>query len=267
MPIETVAAVPGLRHWMQLYVFGADEVYRRLIDRALGAGSEALVLTTDGPVFGNRDWDKRRYVGPAQLSLRSRLSALRCPSWLLRMAREGAPRLENLLEFAPPHARDLVSMARWSQGAMRADLDWRWFAQLRREWPRKLLIKGVLKAVDVERARDAGADGVVLSNHGGRQLDGAIAPIEILADARRRVGPDFTILVDSGFRRGTDVVKALCLGADAVLLGRAALYGLAAGGEAGAGRALAIMRAAIDRTIGLLGARNLAELTPEMIVR
>lgn len=265
LPIERVAAVDGLRHWMQLYVFGSDAMCERIVARALAAGSEALVVTTDGPLFGNREWDRRHYIGPAQLALRGKLDALRHPSWLLRMARDGLPRLENLLEFAPPEARDLVSMARWAQGSMRADLDWGWFANLRKAWPRKLIIKGVLNVADIERAQRAGADGIVLSNHGGRQLDSAISPMEILKEARRRAGPDFTILIDSGFRRGADVVKALCLGANAILLGRATLYGLAAGGEAGVARALAIFREEISRALGLLGARSIADLSPEML--
>ena len=127
------------------------------------------------------------------------------------------------------------------------------------------MVKGIQNEEDVRLAVKAGVDGIVLSNHGGRQLDRAIAPIELVAAARAIAGPGFTILVDSGFRRGAEIVQAIALGADAVMLGRATLYGVAAGGEAGVARALAILRAEIDRTLGLLGVRSVDELGPGIL--
>jgi (S)-mandelate dehydrogenase len=132
-------------------------------------------------------------------------------------------------------------------------LDWERLAWLRSLWPRKLIVKGILALEDARLARDAGADGIVLTNHGGRQLDGTISPMTALPDIARRFGGEMTILIDSGFRRGTDIVKALALGADAVLIGRAALYGLAAGGEAGVARVLEIVADEVERTLALLG--------------
>ena len=129
----------------------------------------------------------------------------------------------------------------------------------------RTVVKGIQNEEDVRLAVKAGVDGIVLSNHGGRQLDRAIAPIELVAAARAIAGPDFTILVDSGFRRGAEIVQAIALGADAVMLGRATLYGVAAGGEAGVARALAILRAEIDRTLGLLGVRSDDELGPGIL--
>jgi (S)-mandelate dehydrogenase len=144
-------------------------------------------------------------------------------------------------------------------------LDWDTVARIRDLWPRKLLIKGLLRADDVARAAELGADGVVLSNHGGRQLDSAIAGLDSLPEARRIVGDRLTILMDGGIRRGADVLKALALGADAVQIGRAALYGVAAAGQEGVAQSIEILRDDMQRTLGLLGAASLAELGPQVL--
>ena len=145
-------------------------------------------------------------------------------------------------------------------------LDWTEIARLRELWPRKFLIKGILDPGDVERAADVGADGVILSNHGGRQLDWTVSELDMLPEARRRVGDSMTLIVDGGLG-GTDVLKCLALGANAVLLGRATLYGLAAAGQAGVSRAIDIMREEIDLNMGLLGAAWSRSLGPEFITR
>ena len=146
-------------------------------------------------------------------------------------------------------------------------LTWDALARIRDRWPRKLIVKGLLCVEDIVRAAEIGVDGVVISNHGGRQLDWAVAPLDLLPDARRGVGDRIAILVDGGIRRGSDVIKAVALGADAVLAGRALLYGVAAAGRAGAKRALDILRQEIDRDLGLLGVRSIAELAPDLLVR
>jgi (S)-mandelate dehydrogenase len=158
-----------------------------------------------------------------------------------------------------------MGIARWVGANQRMDLDWGHVARLRAAWPRKLVLKGIQHEEDVRRAVAAGVDGIVLSNHGGRQMDRAVAPIELVAAARAIAGPDFCILVDSGFRRGSEIMQAIALGADAVLLGRATLYGLAAGGEAGVARAIEILRTEIDRNLALLGINAVDELAPEML--
>ncbi|TMJ82870.1 MAG: alpha-hydroxy-acid oxidizing protein, partial [Alphaproteobacteria bacterium] len=139
--------------------------------------------------------------------------------------------------------------------------------RIRDRWPRKLIIKGLLSVEDIARAAEIGADAVAVSNHGGRQLDWSIAPIDILPAAREAVGRRIAILVDGGMRRGTDIIKALALGADAVLIGRAALYGVAAAGALGAKRALDILREELDRDLGLLGVPSLADLSRKLLVR
>jgi (S)-mandelate dehydrogenase len=158
-----------------------------------------------------------------------------------------------------------MGIARWVGENQRMDLDWNLVARLRAAWPRKLLLKGIQHEDDVRRAVDSGVDGIVLSNHGGRQMDRAVAPIELVAAARAIAGPDFCILVDSGFRRGSEIMQAVALGADAVLLGRATLYGLAAGGEPGVARAIEILRQEIDRNLALLGINAVDELGPGML--
>jgi (S)-mandelate dehydrogenase len=150
---------------------------------------------------------------------------------------------------------------------MDRSLSWRTIEDIRRVWPRVLIVKGLLRVDDIRRAKDAGADGVAISNHGGRQLDWAVSPLDLLPQARAAVGDGFTLLVDGGLRRGTDVVKAIALGADAVMLGRAVLYGVAAAGRAGAARAIEIVREETERTLGLLGAAGLNELGPHCLRR
>jgi (S)-mandelate dehydrogenase len=141
-------------------------------------------------------------------------------------------------------------------------VDW-----LRRRWPRKLIVKGILSVADAQRAAAHGCDGIVLTNHGGRQLDHCVSGMQVLPEIAAAVGERLTLIVDGGFRRGTDVIKAMALGADAVILGRAPLYGLAAGGEAGVRRALEILTSEIDRALGHLGCNSLAELSPAMLRR
>ena len=251
--IEDIAAVPGLRHWMQLYVFRSRPFMERLVARALAANCEALVITTDASVFGNREWDRRNYRQGTDPTLLNKLEMLLHPGWMSDVLRRGVPAFQNLLEVLPPHQQDLASSATWSRREVDPDLDWDCVKWLRSLWPRKFILKGLLSVDDVKLARDLGADGVVLSNHGGRQLDGAISPMTALPEIANRFGDQMTILIDSGFRRGTDIVKALALGADGVLIGRATLYGLAAGGEGGAIKALDILSDEIKRTLALLG--------------
>lgn len=262
-PIASIAAVPGLRHWFQLYCYGPDEVWQSLVDTARDQGCEALIVTVDTPVIGNREWDRRNYAAPGRISWASKVDTLWHPGWLWRtILRPGMPRFPNLEPFAPQGQQDLFGVASWSAANMRLEMDWAMLARIRARWPGKLLIKGVQHLDDLRLAVESGADGVVLSNHGGRQVDRAIAPLHLIAPARAAVGPEYPLLVDSGFRRGADVVMAVALGANAVLLGRSTAYGLAAGGQAGAARALAILTEETRRTLQLLGVTRLADLSP-----
>lgn len=266
--LERLAREVAGRHWMQLYLLADRAIARDIVTRADAAGFEALVVTADANVFGQREWDKRNYRGPGRLTLRNVLDVLRQPRWLLDvMWPQGFPRFANVYDFLPPEARSARAGVAHLPRLLRPDISWTDLEWLRRTWPRKLMLKGVLSPADAERAAELGCDAVVLSNHGGRQLDGCVSPLEMLPEARAAVGDACELYIDSGFRRGTDVLKALALGAQGVMVGAATLYGLAAGGEAGARHALDILSGEIDRALGQLGCRELGELGPQVLRR
>jgi (S)-mandelate dehydrogenase len=259
--LEDVASRAGGRLWMQLYVLKDRAIARDIMQRAAAAGYEALVFTTDANVFGNREWDRRSYRAPGRPTLRTVLDILRHPRWLANVfGSQGMPRFRNLETFLPAGTASAVGGSTVIPPLFDASIQWEDITWIRQLWRGRLLIKGVLSVADAERALALGCDGVIVSNHGGRQLDHCVAPIEVLPQIVRAVGGRLSILIDSGFRRGTDVVKALALGAQAVMLGRATLYGLAAGGEAGVARALGILTSEIDRVLGQLGCNSVTEL-------
>jgi isopentenyl diphosphate isomerase/L-lactate dehydrogenase-like FMN-dependent dehydrogenase len=220
------------------------------------------------PVTPNREYILRSGFGtPFRLNARNTLDVLRHPHWLAGVMGRytlsgGIPSQANL----PQHLRGKVT-----KGAMpgalfkQDDLDWEGVERLRERWPGKLVLKGVLHPDDAQRALALGADGIVVSNHGGRALDSAVASLDALPAIHSAVGGRMAIFLDSGIRRGSDVVKAIALGADLVLAGRAPLYGLAAAGEAGVGRALELLQAETRRTLAMLGARRLMELDPQSL--
>jgi (S)-mandelate dehydrogenase len=265
--LEDLPAEAGGRLWMQLYIMKDRSIARDIIMRADRAGYEALVLTSDANVFGYREWDRRNYRAPGNLTLRNIFDVACHPRWVFDViVPHGVPRFENIVGFMPPEARSARAGVAYLPRLLTPDLTWDDVAWIRTAWPRKLVLKGVLNVADAQRAADLGCDGIVLTNHGGRQLDGCVAPIEVLPGIARAVGDRVVIIVDSGFRRGTDVVKALALGAHAVMVGAATLYGLAAGGEAGARHALGILSREVDRVLGQLGCRSVAELDPDTLV-
>lgn len=262
--IEDVAKVPGLRHWFQLYVFGADEIWQELLRRAEASGVEALLLTTNSQIYGNREWDDRTRIGRSLPSPATMLDAALHPRWFaMTMAREGFPAFVNVIDFVPEDKRGFFQSAFWIRDQMPESLSWSHVAAIRARWKKPFLIKGLLHPDDIRRALDSGVDGVVLDTHGGRQADWAVAPLDMLPEARRIVGDRIALTLAGGVRRGTDVLKALALGADAVLAGRAPLYGLCAGGAGGVARALDLIRKeAVDAMgqIGVVGREELAEL-------
>jgi (S)-mandelate dehydrogenase len=265
--LEEVARLAAGRLWMQLYVVKDRAIARDIMQRAAAAGFEALVFTTDANVFGSREWDRRGYRRPGKPTLRAGLDALRHPRWLWEvLLRHGMPRFRNLEAFLPPSLTPMGASTVIPQ-LFDATICWNDVGWIREHWHGKLLLKGVLSVADAERAAALGCDGLVISNHGGRQLDYCIAPIDVLPEIVAAVGSRTAVLVDGGFRRGTDVVKALALGAQAVMLARATLYGLIAGGEAGVERALAILTTEIDRVLGQLGCNSIADLSPALVRR
>ena len=265
--LEEVAERAGGRLWMPLYVVKERAVGRDIMQRAAAAGYEALVFTTDANVFGNREWDQRGYRRPGSPTLHAALDALRHPRWLWEvLVRHGLPRFRNLEAFLPPSLTPMGASTVIPR-LFDARICWDDIAWIREHWRGTLLLKGVLSVADAERAAALGCDGIVVSNHGGRQLDYCVAPIDVLPEIVAAVGTRLAVLVDGGFRRGTDVIKGLALGAQAVMLARATLYGLIAGGEAGVERALSILTSEIDRALGQLGCNSLADLTPALIRR
>ena len=264
--LEDVATQAGGRLWLQLYVMRERSGARELVRRAAAAGYEALVFTSDANVFGSREWDRRNYRAPGRPTLATLTDILRHPRWLAAVARSGGlPRFRNLETLLPRSVTSALGGSTVIPQLLDASISWEDLAWMREAWPGKLLVKGILSVADAERAASLGCDGIVLSNHGGRQLDSCVAPIEVLPQVAAAVANRLTVIIDSGFRRGTDVVKALALGAHAVMLGRATLYGLAAGGEAGVERALAILTGEIDRTLGQLGCTSPGQLGPQFL--
>lgn len=258
--IEDVADRAGGELWFQLYVV-QRALAEALAKRALAAGYKTLVLTVDVPVNGKRERDMRNgFAVPFRYSPRAMLDGALHPGWLWRQLRHGLPELAN---FAAAGGGDVNAQAALMNRQMDASFAWDDLKALRDSWPHTLLVKGLLRAEEAERCVELGADGVIVSNHGGRQLEDVAAPVEEIAGFAART--HCPVLADSGFRRGADVVKALALGARAVLLGRATLYGLAARGGDGVADVLRILRQEIDTTLALIGCPRAADLGPAFI--
>jgi (S)-mandelate dehydrogenase len=265
--MEDVAKVKGLRHWWQLYVFGGDEVWQELLRRAEACGCEALVLTTNDQIFGDREWDSRTRSTRTTPSVPTILNAAMHPRWLVETLGAGMPSFSNVTQFVPREKRSFFESAFWIRDHQPTSLSWDTVAKIREVWRKPFFLKGVLNLEDVRIALQTGVDGIMLGSHGGRQLDWAISALDILPRAREIVGDRKALYMSGGIRRGSDVLKAIALGADAVLAGRAPLYGLCAGGAAGVARALEILRFEAIQDLGLIGASTLDELGPQVLVR
>jgi len=266
--MERVADEAGGELWFQLYLWPDRRLSHQLVERAKAAGYKALVVTVDGASAGNREYNLRNgFTIPFTYSRRAILDILRHPRWLATVMMRyllttGMPVYRNY----PAEARAKLTAGPMGRTSLRTDsLNWGDLDALRKIWPHKLIVKGMLDPEDAATAVDHGADGIDVSNHGGRNLDGIISPIEALPEIVDRVGKRATVFVDSGFRRGSDVVKAIALGANAVMVGRSTLYGVAAGGFDGAQRALEIYHEEIKRVMALLGCNMLAELGPQYL--
>ena len=267
MDIERIAEAGG-RLWFQLYMFENRALSTDVLRRAADLGCDTLLVTTDIPVPSNREYNRRNGFGtPFKLTSRNATDILSHPGWFTSvmcryLLNEGLPRQANL----PAHLKSVVTKTAPLGARFRGDrLTWEEADRIRSEWPGKVLLKGILRPEDAERAVALGFDGVVVSNHGGRSLDSAPATAVALPAIVAAVGARMTVLVDSGITRGSDIAKALALGAHGVLAGRAPLYGLAVGGEAGVARALALLKAEFVTTMGLLGAQTVAEIDADVL--
>jgi (S)-mandelate dehydrogenase len=256
--IETTAERAGKHAWFQLYVGQSEEVAYHLIERAQTVGYTNLILTVDVPSIGARPREERNgFQSPFRIGPKQFLDFALHPQWSLTTLRTGLPKLANVnvpggKQFKRNEARGLV--------------DWDFLARLRERWPGNLIVKGVLGCEDSVRIRDAGADAVCVSNHGGRQLDSAPAAIQMLPLIRAAVGPDYPLLFDSGVRNGEGVIKALALGADFVLIGRPFLFAMAADGYAGLQQVIELMRSQLDISLAQLGCADVNDIDASYVM-
>ena len=268
-PMDQVVRAGNGKVFFQLYGTRNRGLMHGSVARAADLGVPVLMVTVDVPVHPNRERNARSGFGAAvKLKLPYLLEAARHPRWILEyLANGGVPKFMNLLSAQDTAASSAIEVARTS-GEQMGDTTqvWRDFEDIRRRWPGKLVIKGVMHPDDARRAVELGADGVLVSNHGGRQLDLAPSPLEVLPAIRAALDPAIAVLFDSGVRRGSHVVAAMCLGADFVFAGRAMLYGAIAGREAGAARAIALLKREIDLQMGQMGCAGTEEFGPQWLL-
>lgn len=256
----------GAEQWLQLYVMTDRAMAEQLVRRAQQAGYGALVLTVDVPVSGYRERDVRNgFKLPFRPTLRTVVDMALHPRWVAGVLRHGSPSFVNLSEHEDA-AASAQSQAALLARAMDRSLVWSHLDWLRRIWKGPLIVKGLLHPEDARLAVRHGVDGVIVSNHGGRQLDAAPSTISVLPAVVDAVGGAMPVFVDSGFRRGSDIAKALALGAKAVFIGRPAIYGLAGGGRAGVGQVLQTFKDELERTYTLIGAACAADLQRDQLL-
>jgi L-lactate dehydrogenase (cytochrome) len=264
--IEDVAAAVQKPFWFQLYVMKDRGFVRALIERAIAAKCSALVLTIDLQVLGQRHADIRNGMTvPPEIRLHNLLDIASKPAWALSVLRGKRKTFGNVAGRVPG-MDNVNSLAGWIAGQFDPGLNWKDVEWIRSLWPGKLIIKGILDVEDAKLAAKSGASAIVVSNHGGRQLDGAPSSISMLPKVADAVGAEIEIMVDGGIRSGQDVLRALALGARSCMLGRAYIYGLGAGGQAGVAKAIDIIAKELDVTMALTGTRHLADIGPQVLV-
>jgi L-lactate dehydrogenase (cytochrome) len=264
--IEDVAEATDKPFWFQLYVMRDRDFIRRLIGRAKAAKCSALMLTLDLQIIGQRHRDlKNGLTVPPKLTVANAFDMLRRPAWGLRML--GAKRREfgNIAGHVRG-AEGIVSLSKWTAAQFDPTLDWKDVAWVKNEWGGKLILKGIQDVEDARMAVSVGADALVVSNHGGRQLDGATSSIRALSPIVDAVGDQIQVWMDGGIRSGQDLLKALALGAQGTLIGRAYNFGLGAMGERGVTTALEIIQRELDVSMGLCGLRSVGEITRETVL-
>jgi L-lactate dehydrogenase (cytochrome) len=263
--IEDLAGALEQPFWFQLYVMRDRGFAASLIERAKAAGCSALVLTLDLQIQGQRHRDlKNGLAVPPRLTLATALDVMTKPRWALNVLRGKRKSFGNL-EGRIPDAKSLTTLSQWIAGQFDPTLSWKDVEWVKKLWGGKLVLKGILDAEDAKLALQSGVDAIVVSNHGGRQLDGAMSSIRALPEVVEAVGEGLEVWFDGGIRSGQDVLKALALGARATLIGRAFAYGLGAMGEAGVTRALEIIQSELDVTMALCGIRNVREVDSNIL--
>jgi L-lactate dehydrogenase (cytochrome) len=263
--MEEIAEAATGPIWYQLYVWRDREIVRMLIERAKAAGYRALVVTVDTPVLGQRERDVRSgLVLPPRITVRNVLDTLRRPAWLRGFLTHPRPTFGNFVGM-PGVEHDAVSLAAFTTKQFSAAIGWDDVDWYRTMWPGPIALKGIMSAADARRAAERGVEAIIVSNHGGRQLDHAPSPIEVLPEIVDAVAGRAEVILDGGVRRGSDVVKAVALGARACMIGKAFNYGVAALGERGVELAIDILSREIDRTLALIGRPTLGALGREAI--
>lgn len=265
--IEAVAQVAPEHAWYQLYGAQDRTISEDMIRRAREAGLSTLVVTVDVPVNAKRERNIRNgFLRPYKLNPSVAVEALRHPGWIADYLRHGGmPYFANWVPYAKKGA-SAMEVADYLASQAPSNQTWKDLETCRRLWPRKLVVKGILHIDDARRAAEMGVDGLIVSNHGGRQLDRAPSPLEVLLPITQAVGSKLSVMFDSGVRRGSDIVIARCLGARFVFIGRATLYGCAAGGLKGAKRAIEILRDEIDRVMAQIGCPSFDQLGPDWLM-
>jgi L-lactate dehydrogenase (cytochrome)/(S)-mandelate dehydrogenase len=264
--MEEMAKVAPQHGWYQLYAAKDKSISEDMIRRAADLGIPTLVVTVDVPVGSNRERNRRNGFGrPLNLSLAAKLDALCKPHWFKDYMRYGRPTLPNWAPYLEPGA-DAEKVGAFVTQQVRATLTWSDIESFRKIWPRTMVLKGIMRPDDAIRAAEAGIDGLMVSNHGARQLDRAPSPLDVLPAIDAAVGDRMTLMLDGGVRRGADAIIALALGAKLVFLGRPTLYGVVAGGEAGAAKAIGILQNEINLIMSQIGCPSLGQLGPDFVL-
>ena len=263
--IEDVAANSDAPFWFQLYVMRDRDFIKRLVERARAANCAALMITLDLQIMGQRHKDVRSGLSaPPKPTLRNIINLMQKPAWCLGMLGTKRRQFGNIVGHVKG-VKDMSSLADWTVSQFDASLSWDDVKEIRKQWGGKVIIKGILDAEDARAAVNVGADAIVVSNHGGRQLDGALSAIKALPAIVEAVGDKAEVWMDSGIRSGQDVLRAIALGAQGTLIGRAFLYGLGANGQAGVTQALEIIHKELDLTMGLCGQSELRKVDKSIL--
>lgn len=264
--IEEVAAVSDGDLWFQVYVWRDRGLVADMLRRAAATGYRTIMITVDTPVLGRRERDVRHGFNlPPTLGLDTLLDGMLHPAWTWRFLRAEPIRFANVVGHLVGDGSDPVTLSDYVNAQFDPALSWDELDWFRERWDGPIVLKGIQTVQDAKAAAAAGIDAIALSNHGGRQLDDAPAPIDLLPQVADAVGSEVEILCDGGIRRGSDIVKAVALGARACMAGRAYLYGLGAGGEAGVDHVLAHLRTGVERTMALCGRASIADLDRTLI--
>ena len=264
--LEDIAKETDGPKMFQIYILKNRELTKEFVSRCKSANYDALCLTVDTPLAGNRERDKLTGMTmPPRFTIKSLFSFALHPRWSFNLLLHPDFRLANVSHRVDALANTTMSLIDYVNSQFDRTVSWEDVAWLIQEWNGPFIIKGLLTADDAKKAKDVGASGIMISNHGGRQLDGTPAPIDCVTSMREAVGDDMELIVDGGIRRSTHIIKALALGADAVSIGKAYLYGLAAGGQKGVELVLQILRDELERDMTLLGASSIKQLSSKYI--